>query len=175
MSLMDLLADRIRGIVARAIISLVRDTQGLQVVQLEVLADEVLDDVERVQPYGLSTVPLTGAEAVVAFVGGDRSHPVAVVVDDRRHRPTDNQPGDVVLYHHDGAQIRLTAGPTVTVDNSDIRLGGDSVSDRPALVSELTDLKTRIATLPDSALTGAALKAIFAAWPTLGATKVKTD
>ena len=62
--LLERLSRRMRNIVARGVISLVRDAHKWQSTQLELLDGEVLDDAERAQQYGFSSVPHAGAEAV---------------------------------------------------------------------------------------------------------------
>lgn len=98
---------RLVNSIARAVVQLVDDSRRLQRVQLGVLAGEDIDDGERFQQYGFSSVPLDGAEAVVLFPAGDRAHPLVIAVDDRRHRPTDGKPGEVCVYSNTGATIRL--------------------------------------------------------------------
>lgn len=102
------LVTRIANIGARAVVQLVNDATKLQLLQVGVLADEDVDDAEHHQPYGFSSIPLAGAEAVLLFPNGDRSHPLAVVVSDRRHRPTGGEPGQVDLYNNTGARITMT-------------------------------------------------------------------
>lgn len=110
------LATRIANTVARAVIQLADDGKKLQLLQLGVLAGETVDDGEHHQPYGFSSVPLGGAEAVVVFPNGDRSHPLVVSVSDRRHRPTGGKGGEVCMYTDEGDVIRLGRGHLITVD-----------------------------------------------------------
>lgn len=135
---MEALVHRIRGMVSRAVVRIVKDALKLQGIQVELLADEAQDDVERFQDYGLSGVPLDGAEAIVLCIGGLRSHAVVIAVDDRRHRPTGLEPGEVTLYDDQGQRVHLkrdgihivspfkviVEAPTVTVDADTVELGG---------------------------------------------------
>lgn len=109
------LKTRIANLVARAVVQLANDSGKLQVLQLDVGADETRDGLERFQEYGLTSVPLAGAEAVVLFVGGRRDHGLVVAVDDRRHRPSGLQPGEVAVYNSGGARVLLKADGTVEV------------------------------------------------------------
>lgn len=102
------LAMRIAGTVARGVVQLVNDATKQQLVQLGALVDEDINGAEHFQPYGFSSVPLAGAEAVVLFPNGDRSHPLVIAAADRRHRPTGNDPGVVTVYNSDGAKITMT-------------------------------------------------------------------
>lgn len=106
--LMAPLRRRIQLLADRAILTLVNDALQRQNLQLKVLAGETHDDVERFQNYGHTSVPPAGAEAIVLGVGGNRSGLVAVVVDHKGSRPHDGEPGDSMLYHFEGHNIRLT-------------------------------------------------------------------
>lgn len=106
--------DRVALMVGRAVLRAVNDGAKLQEVQAELLAGE-LRNVERFQDYGVTSVPFAGAEAITVSVGGDRSHTVALRVDDRRHRLKGLQPGEVALYTDEGDMIKLARGRVVEV------------------------------------------------------------
>ena len=93
--------------ISRAVVSIVSDAFKRQNLQVAIYDDEVVDDVERWQNYGHSSVPRAG-EAIVLSVGGKRSHLAAIVVDDKEARPINLKPGDSVLYHFEGHQLLLT-------------------------------------------------------------------
>lgn len=90
--------DRVMLMVARGVVRAVSDAGGLQLLQLDLLADELRDGVERIQNYGLTSHPHPGAVAAVVFVGGSRDHGLAIAVDDRRYRLVGLAPGEVALY-----------------------------------------------------------------------------
>ena len=139
------LGRRVAGTVARATLAAIDDSTKLQTVQIALLADELADGVERFQDYGLTSVPLPDAEAVVVCVGGLRGHAIVVAVDDRRYRPTGLQPGEVCLYDDQGQRVTIKRGGIditttkpitihatsvavtadhVTVTSDDVQLGG---------------------------------------------------
>lgn len=109
------IATRVANTVARAVVKLADDGRKLQLLQLGVLAGETIDHCEHHQPYGFSSVPLAGAEAVVVFPNGDRSHPLVVAVSDRRYRPTGGQPGQVTMYNNAGATIVMLPDGTIEI------------------------------------------------------------
>lgn len=117
------IGDKARLMVGRCIIRAVNDKGGVQVLQAQLLADEFQDDVERIQQYGLTTVPLDKAEGVVVFVGGNRDHGLVIACEDRRYRLKGLAGGDVALYDFEGQSVQLRRGGKVLVKaNTEITL-----------------------------------------------------
>lgn len=144
------LGNRLANMVARAVVKNVDDGTKMQLVQLGILAGELRDKVEHFQPYGLTSVPFTGAEAVVVFPSGSREHGLAVVIDDRRYRLTALDEGEVALYDDQGQKVHLTRdgieiateqkvtvqAPHVYVDSADVVLGGTSGGQKVARIGD---------------------------------------
>lgn len=109
---------RMSGIVRRAIVQLVDDSKGTQLLQVAVLGeDDPRDQVEHMQPAGYKSVPLVGSEAVILAAGVDGANSVAAVVHDKAARPKGWEPGDVGLYHlkTGGLLLRLRADGTIQI------------------------------------------------------------
>lgn len=98
---------KLRNAFARGVLNMVADGLKMQANQVQLLDGEVLDNVERAQQYGFTSVPQAGAEVFVAFVGGDRGHGVVLAVDDRRYRLKGLKGGEVALYTDEGDSIIL--------------------------------------------------------------------
>lgn len=109
------LVNQLANICARAIVGRTDDSADMQRLQLDVLESETIDNAEHFQQYGFSSVPLRGAEAVVVFPGGDHAHPLVVAVDDRQHRPTGLEDGEVIVYNNAGASFLLTKDGDIEV------------------------------------------------------------
>ncbi|WP_339506425.1 phage baseplate assembly protein V [Pseudomonas sp. EA_15y_Pfl1_P102] len=107
MSLMNLL---VRGTVV-----LGNAAKKMQALQMRLLAGEVKDNLEHFEPYGLTSHPLAGAEGITAFLGGDRSHGVVLVVSDRRYRIQGMEPGEVALYTDEGDKIHFKRGRIIEI------------------------------------------------------------
>jgi len=105
---------RIRLIVSRGVLKLVDDSLKIQGVQLGLLGGEPAW-AERFQEYGYTSNPHPGAEAVVAAVGGVRSHLAAIAIDDRRYRVKDLAPGEVCLYTDEGDRLHFKRGRLIEV------------------------------------------------------------
>lgn len=89
---------RMRLLLTRAVVRIVDPVALMQRLQVEALAGEVLDGVEHFEAYGLTSRAQAGSEAIVASLGGTRSHAVAIVVSDRRYRVKNLAAGEVCLY-----------------------------------------------------------------------------
>lgn len=96
--LMRSLKQRVDTMITRAVIDLVNDRLKTQRLQLELLEGETVDDVEHMQPYGLSFVPPDGAEALALAVGGMRQHTVAICAQHPDERPKNGKPRTGGLY-----------------------------------------------------------------------------
>lgn len=124
--LLSPLSRRVALMVSRAVVNVVSDGLRLQGLQVSLLADEVRDDVERFQQYGLTSHPHAGAEAIAVCVAGSRDHAVVIAVDDRRYRLKGLQAGEVALYDDMGHAVHLTrdgivikgAGQPVTINDT---------------------------------------------------------
>lgn len=106
----------LKSIVARGRVVAVQAAGLVQRLQLRLLAGEIKDNVDHVEPFGFTSRPLPGAEHVTLFVGGDRSHGVVVVVGDRRYRLAGLPEGGAALYDSHGTFIKLNADGTVRVE-----------------------------------------------------------
>ncbi|WEJ89291.1 MAG: phage baseplate assembly protein V [Klebsiella huaxiensis] len=120
---------RLRLMVDRALVRIVTDSLGRQNLQVQSLADETNDDVERFQNYGFSSVPPAGSEAIVVAVGGRRGGMVAIAVEDKGSRPRGGEEGDVILYHQEGHVIVLKKGGLAEIRVKKINLIADDSCD----------------------------------------------
>jgi phage baseplate assembly protein V len=177
------LSKKLRLMVSRGVVELVNDSLKCQGLQLSLLADEVQDDVERFQDYGITSTPFKEAEVLFLSVGGNRSHGVAVCVMDRRYRPKDLNEGDVCLYTDKGERVYLDR------DNDIVHIGAKAAAEFLALGASTEARLLEIYNAISGASTtahdgGAALKAAIIAsldaaglpgtWPkTVSATKAK--
>lgn len=129
------LRTRILMTIARAVVESLKDTGGLQVMKIDVLAGENRDNVERFQNYGFTSVPFPGAEAVVVFQGGNREHGLIIAVDDRRYRLKGLENGEVAIYTDEGDKIhfkrggiiQIVASSKVDVDANLVELGNGTL------------------------------------------------
>lgn len=99
------LGHRVMMMFARGVVRGVKDSNGRQQLQVELLKGELRDDMERMQNYGFTSHP-TGGDVAAAFPGGAREQGIILVVDDRRYRITLNA-GEVAMYDDLGNKVEL--------------------------------------------------------------------
>ena len=115
LTLLNPLRRRVMLMIGRAVLRLTDDARKMQVLQIDALSDETLDRVERFQNYGFTSHAHRGAEGLVLAIGGNRSHPAVVALDDRRHRLTDLAEGEVAMYASAGQFIRMKADGSIHI------------------------------------------------------------
>lgn len=113
---------KLHGMVARCVLRLASDGLKMQEVQVGVLADETIDGMERVQNYGLTSVPLPGAEGIAVFLGADRAHGVVIAMDDRRYRLKGLKGGEVALYTDEGDSLIFKRGRIAELNTNIFRV-----------------------------------------------------
>ena len=117
------------NILARGVVALGNSASKLQSLQLRLLAGEVKDNVEHLEPYGFTACPKEGAEALAGFIGGDRSHGVVIVVADRRFRLQGLKPGEVALYTDEGDKFHFKRGRVIDLETVTLNVkASDSVN-----------------------------------------------
>jgi len=103
----------IQNMISRGTVRLVDSGKKMQSLQVGLLQGETADGVEHFEPFGFTSCPSSGAEALVVFPGGDRSHGIAIVVGNRKYRLTGLASGDAAIYDERGQHIILTTGGIV--------------------------------------------------------------
>lgn len=106
---------RLDAIFSRGKLHATNATGGAQKFQIELQPGEVLDNVEHLEPYGLTSRPLPGAEVASASLGGDRNRSVVLIAADRRYRKRNLVAGEVAIYTDEGDYILLSRGRIVQV------------------------------------------------------------
>lgn len=108
---------RITMMVLRAVVQNVDTSKPMTQFQFSGFPDEILTGIEYIEPYGFTSAPEEGAEAVVLFIAGNRDHGVAISVGDRATRLKGLLPGEAALYHKDGTKILMKGGGKIQITN----------------------------------------------------------
>src|SRR4051794_14441974 len=100
------------GSATRGVVTKADDNHNMQELDSGMMHSDSRKGIERAQDYGFVSVPLPskpdeneGAEAFFTHPSGNRAHPVAVVVADRRHRPYGLKEGESALHDDQGQML----------------------------------------------------------------------
>jgi phage gp45-like len=105
---------RLQLLFARGVCLLV----GHDKVQVRVLDEEILPNIDRIEPYGLSYRAKPGSQAFLLFSAGDRSHGVTIVIGDKRYNMRLEE-GEVALHDDEGNHVHLKRGGKIEINASD--------------------------------------------------------
>lgn len=111
----------------RAIITAIDDSKSIQEMKIELLAGETKEGVERMQNYGFTSHPHKDSEALCGFVGGNRSHGVIFVVDDRKYRLKNLEKGEVAIYTDEGDKLHFKRGNKLEITTNDVKINAAKV------------------------------------------------
>lgn len=112
-SMIKPLRNRVYTMITRAVIETVNDTDGMQLVKVNLLAGEARDGVERFQNFGFSSHPPDSSECVAVSIGGNRDHLIIIVADDRDSRITGLIKGESVQYNDKGEFWKIKTDGTI--------------------------------------------------------------
>jgi phage baseplate assembly protein V len=110
------LHQRILHAIGRGRVTTGNDTGSVQTQQIKLGADEIKDDVPRLAEFGFTSMPPVGSDAVLVFIGGDRSNGAIVATGHQASRPKGLKAGEAMIYTQDGKSIYLTADSGIVVD-----------------------------------------------------------
>lgn len=145
---------RIKNMISKAIINSVIDSGQIQLVKVQGLDGEVIDSVERLQNFGHTANPPEGSETILAYIGGNKDHPVAIVVDSGKYRVKDLKPGESAVYDKTGSTVYLKEDGSIVISPSDdkVVLEGDleATGDIKDSKGTLDELRTEFNTFVDA-------------------------
>lgn len=125
------LADRVKTLVWSGVVHRTDGSKTLPNLQVEALRGQVMNDVEVVEPYGITSSPEPGCEAFGVSPAGDPDRAVILAAFERRGRPTDLAAGDVALWDRAGNRVWLHRGDghleVVAVSKFTVRCGQTSM------------------------------------------------
>lgn len=114
--------NRFMNMFTRGVVALAKSTGKTQLLQMSLTAGEIKDGMEHLEPYGYTSCPHEGAEGLAAFMGGDRSHGVVLVVADRRYRVQALQAGEVAIYTDEGDRIHFKRGRIIDIQTGTLNI-----------------------------------------------------
>ncbi|MGA9223052.1 MAG: phage baseplate assembly protein V [Pseudomonas graminis] len=113
---------RLMNLLTRGVVAMVKSTGKMQSLQMRLTHGELKDGMEHLEPYGFTSCPHEGAEGLAAFMGGDRSHGVVVVVADRRYRLQALEAGEVAIFTDEGDKIHFKRGRIIDIETQTLNI-----------------------------------------------------
>ena len=117
--------NKIMNLVSRGYITFSNSASKCQTLQIKMSGGEQKSDVEHIEPYGFTSRPLDGAEAVALFLDGDKSHGVVLVAGDRRYRIKSLKQGEVAVYTDEGDYIIFNRNNEINVKTKKFIVNAD--------------------------------------------------
>ncbi len=116
-------------VAARVVVTAIQDSPALQTVTIGALFGEEFDQIQHMQPGGLSHVALGGAEGLMLCLGGSREAPFVFAVSNRAFRPK-GAAGETIMYAAEsgGVQARLKVGGSFEVTSAGATSSDDFVA-----------------------------------------------
>lgn len=102
--------------IGRGRVTVSNDTGSVQVLQLRLGPLEVRDSTPRLAEFGFTSRPPVGADAVLVFVGGDRTNGVVVATGHQASRPTGLAEGESMVYDLFGKFIHFTEDGGILIE-----------------------------------------------------------
>lgn len=112
----------LNSMLVRGTVVLANAASKMQALQMRLTAGEVKDGLEHFEPYGFTSSPHPGAEGITAFLGGDRSHGIVLVVADRRYRIKDLKAGEIAISTDEGDKIHFKRGRIIDVETETLNI-----------------------------------------------------
>ncbi|PWD89604.1 hypothetical protein DC081_09140 [Ignatzschineria cameli] len=143
---------RRKTLIRQGRLAMLNDAIDTQIAQVELFADEVVDDVERVQNYGFTSYPEDGGVYIIN-VGGKGNQPVIIAVNDDKARLR-IKPGEVAIYHSEGHHVILKGNGVIEANCTTLIANAEesaTISTNDALV----EAEAVMIDAPDTYMTGA--------------------
>lgn len=123
---------RIALMIGRGRITTSNDSGNVQLLQVQLGQDEIRDNTPRLAEYGFTSMPPNGSDALVVFIGGERSNGAIVATGHQASRMKNLKTGEVAIFDDQGQSVYLTrsgiiiegAGMPIMV-NGDVIVNGD--------------------------------------------------
>lgn len=85
----------------------IRDDEGLQYATMRAMKGEKPTRLEYAEPYGWTSAPHAGAEALAGFLGGARDNGLALQIFDRRYRLKGLVGGEVAIHDDQDQKVHI--------------------------------------------------------------------
>lgn len=115
---------RIALLLGRALLVSADDSKGIQLIRIQMFNGEEKQGVERLQSYGMTSVPKEGSEVLIGAINGSKDQVIAIVVNDSNARMTGLNEGDVALHRQSGDKvwIKLLSNDVIEINAKNVNV-----------------------------------------------------
>jgi phage gp45-like len=121
----------VRSLVQRGVVDRSDASQKMQTLDISLRNGHKPTKVEHWERYGITYRPHEGAEVLAFALGGNPDHLIVTDVADRRYRPKNLNPGELMIHDHQGQSIligndfiKIASGKKLVIE-ADIEITGD--------------------------------------------------
>ena len=116
--IVDPLYEKLNLLISICTIHNVIDLTMTQTAQVEIFSNEIRDDIERWQNYGVTSVPPRFSEAICLFISGERNRGYIVATEDKDSRPNYLLDGEVCIYTKEKDKIHFKKGNIIDLETN---------------------------------------------------------
>ena len=102
------LATRVKLLLTPVIIDAINNDGEVQTMKVSGLEGEVIDNVQRIEDYGRTTVPPTETGALLTSVAGNRTSSSIIKAGISKDRPKEGENGDIIDWDIHGNKVKYT-------------------------------------------------------------------
>ncbi|MGI4849550.1 MAG: phage baseplate assembly protein V [Janthinobacterium lividum] len=134
MNALETLARRVLNAIGCGRVTTGNDSGNVQLLQVQLSASELKDDIPRLAEFGFTSMPPVGSDVLVVFMGRDRSNGAIVATNHQASRMKNLKSGEVAIFDDQGQSIYLTrsgividgGGMPISIANSPtVSIAGD--------------------------------------------------
>lgn len=114
--------NRILLMIGRGVLLASKDSDGIQKIQLTLLADEVKDQVENMAHFGFTSRAPAGSDIIGVCIGSNRDHVVGIATEHREYRFKNLGEGECAIYSKDGDYIHLKNGNVIDIKTKTLNI-----------------------------------------------------
>jgi phage baseplate assembly protein V len=124
------LARRVLNAVGCGRVNTGNDSGRVQILQIQLSSNEIKDDTPRLAEFGFTSMPPVGSDAIVVFMGSDRSQGAVIATGHQASRLKNLKAGEVAIYDDQGQSVFLTrAGIVINGGGHPVTVIGDVIAD----------------------------------------------
>ena len=108
---------KLRLLAQRAVLVQSKYIEGVRVMQVRLPGGAALGDVEHLEPFGFTSAPPKGSEAIVLSLGGNTSHSLVLLCGHRRYKMQIAE-GEAALYNQHGDFVHIKDNREIEVESA---------------------------------------------------------